>query len=186
MKTKNTEFWAVTIVFCVSIIWLAYNTTQYTSYIVGAFSFSFTFYITLTIWFFKVKKIPVEFSDTEKYIDKKIESDEARAMAEQLHTLMQTNALHKDPNIKLKTLAEKLNTSSHYLSQLLNDNLDTSFSRYINNWRVETAKEMIKKNNQFTLEAIGLEAGFSSKSSFYSTFKKITGTTPAAYKRELS
>nr|WP_298999017.1 helix-turn-helix domain-containing protein [uncultured Allomuricauda sp.] len=186
MKTTNAEFWAVTIVICVSIIWLAYNTTQYTSYIVGAFSFSFTFYITLTIWFFKVKKIPVAFSTTEKYADKKIEVKEAEQITQHLNALMRSETLHKNPNMKLKHLAEKLEISPHYLSQLLNDNLGKSFSEYINSWRVETAKELIKNNDQFTLEAIGLEAGFSSKSSFYSTFKKLTGTTPATYKKQVS
>jgi YesN/AraC family two-component response regulator len=99
---------------------------------------------------------------------------------------METEALYQNPDIKLKDLADKLNVSTHFLSQLLNDNLGQSFAQYINTLRVEESKDLIKNNHHFTLEAIGFEAGFSSKSSFYSTFKKITGVTPAMYKRQVS
>ena len=90
------------------------------------------------------------------------------------------------PNGCANDIAKELQISSHQLSQLLNDNLGKSFALFINEFRIEEAKKLLKENNQFTLEAIGFEAGFSSKSTFYATFKKVVGKTPSAYKKQFS
>ena len=91
--------------------------------------------------------------------------------------------MYKDENLKLNDVAKKLNIISHRLSQLLNDNMGKSFSAFVNEYRIEAAKKMILQQSHLTLEAIGYECGFSSQSNFYATFKKITGTTPARYKK---
>ena len=46
------------------------------------------------------------------------------------------------------------------------------------------AKKLLEENNQFTLEAIGFEAGFSSKSTFYATFKKVVDMTPSEFQKK--
>ncbi|GAA0871364.1 hypothetical protein GCM10009117_05100 [Gangjinia marincola] len=186
VELTNKQVWLITINTGVFIIWLAYFTTNYTSYIVGALSFSFVLYLSILFWILKRRKSDLFFEEPQKYTSKKITASEAETIIAQLNIIMQKEELHKKPEIKLKQLAEKLNISSHFLSQLLNDNLGKSFSQYINTWRVETAKKLIQNNDQFTLEAIGFEAGFSSKSSFYSTFKKVTGTTPSSFKKQIS
>uniref|UniRef100_UPI0025CE57F6 helix-turn-helix domain-containing protein n=1 Tax=Winogradskyella sp. TaxID=1883156 RepID=UPI0025CE57F6 len=122
----------------------------------------------------------------EKYAAKKINSSEADHLIKELSDLIQEKALFKNSDVKLKDLADELNISKHHLSQLLNDNLGKSFAQYINELRIEEAKKLLVENNQFTLEAIGFEAGFSSKSTFYATFKKVVGQTPAEFKRQFS
>lgn len=179
-KTTYLEFWLLSVYFGNFIIWIAYKTTRYTSYIVGALSFSFILYLLLVLILLNKKKTAI-FSPTEKYSDKKIEN--ASALIQQLEKIMSEEKPHKNPNIKLKNIADKLNISSHLLSQLLNDNLGKSFSLFINEYRVEEAKKLIKGNHKFTLEAIGFDAGFSSKSTFYATFKKMVGETPSQFKK---
>ena len=58
-----------------------------------------------------------------------------------------------------------------------------SFPDYVNNLRVGKAKEFLRTGefSNYTLVAIGLEAGFNSKTSFYNTFKKNTGLTPLQF-----
>ena len=85
-------------------------------------------------------------------------------------------------DLKSSDIAKKVNISVHQLSQLLNENLGKSFPLYINEYRIAKACGMIQSNTSLTLEAIGYECGFNSKSTFYTTFKKITGITPAQYK----
>lgn len=89
-----------------------------------------------------------------------------------------------DSQISLETIASELNVSKGHLSRLINSELNTSFTEYINLLRVEEAKSYLVNPtfSNYTLAAIGLEAGFNSKSTFYSTFKKITGYTPLQFK----
>ena len=95
---------------------------------------------------------------------------------------VQEKELYKNSNLKLSDLAETLKLSSHHLSQLLNDNEGKNFARYVNEFRIVEAQRMITSNSKLTLEAIGYECGFNSKSTFFTTFKAITGKTPSEYK----
>ncbi len=184
-KIGNQDFWLLNVVIGVGIIWLAYNTSQYTSYIVGALSFSFTLYLTILIWVFKRRKSPLFFEQPVKYANKRINANDARMIETRLIHLFKEQAPYKDPQLKLSDVAQAIDESPHALSEYLNDNLGKSFSTFVNEYRVKAASVMLETNNQLTLEAIGRECGFKSNSSFYAAFKKVTGTTPARFKKAL-
>lgn len=179
-QINRQQFWLLSIYLGNFIIWIAYNTTAYTSYIAGAISFTFLLYLMGLLLFFHSRSKP-----SPKYINKKIEEQEAHQLLEQLERLMQQKELFKNSNLKLKDVSDELKILSHRLSQLLNDNLGKSFSAYINHYRIEAAKKLLVNNTNITQEAIGYECGFSSQSHFYATFKKFTGTTPAKFKKKL-
>ncbi|WP_394972338.1 helix-turn-helix domain-containing protein [uncultured Croceitalea sp.] len=184
-KLNEVEVWLLSIFAGVSIIWLSYNIASYTSYIVGALSFSFVFYLLVLLWLFKRNKNSLFFEKKEKYENKKIDTVEVKLIIEKL-TVIKGEKLFKNPNLKLSDIANQLNISSHQLSQLLNDNLGKSFSLFINEFRIEEAKQLLISSEAYTIETIGYDCGFNSKSTFFTTFKKITGTTPAKYKKEKS
>ncbi|NCP05043.1 MAG: helix-turn-helix transcriptional regulator [Flavobacteriales bacterium] len=97
------------------------------------------------------------------------------------------NKSYLNPNLSLKTLSKELNLSEGYISQNINKNSNLNFNDYINVLRINDAKDMLTNNdyNNYTILAIGLEAGFNSKSSFYSAFKKFNGQTPIEYKKDV-
>ena len=185
-KLDDQEIWLTTVVTGVAIIWLAYNTVYYTSYVVGALSFSFVFYLSLLFWIFKRKKASVFFEKPVKYANKKISAKEARTLAAQLERVLDQQTLYRDPALKLSDVAHRLEVTPHYLSQYLNDNLGKSFSSCINEYRVNAAEAMLNTHHQLTLEAIGYECGFKSKSAFYAAFKKFKGVTPAQRKKMMN
>ncbi|GAB4233826.1 MAG: hypothetical protein Tsb0034_07230 [Ekhidna sp.] len=183
-RLTNMEVWVVSIFIGNLLIWIAYNTTSYTSYIVGALSFSFIFYLLILLLFFTRKKDPSFMGRQIKYGNKKIDEDEAKALHDELNQLMTENKLYKNADLKLPDLASQLNILPHRLSQLINDNLGKNFTVFVNEYRIEYAKQLIARDTHLKLESIGYECGFNSKSTFYATFKKITGMTPARYKEE--
>ena len=183
-RLNGLDFWLLSVFTGNFIIWVAYKTVAYTSYIVGALSFSFIFYLMFLLIHFNKKKEAI-FSKSVKYSDKKIDEVEANALIAQLKHLMHEDRLYIDANLKLPDVAKEMNVLPHKLSQVLNDNLKKSFTNFINEYRIKEAKELIKTDDKLTLEAIGYECGFNSKSTFYSAFKKYSGKTPSQFKSTL-
>jgi len=184
-KLSDKEIWIVSLVCGIFIIWLFYNLVPYTSYIFGAISFSFVFYLLLLLWIFKRRNNTSFLVQQVKYANKKITNTEASAISSKLKHLFEQEALYKNPELKLSHLAARLDLAPHLLSQYLNDNLGKGFSTFINEYRIQAAEEMLKHEHHLTLEAIGQECGFKSNSSFYTAFKKFKGQTPAKFKKSL-
>lgn len=147
----------------------------------GSLVFSFVLYANFLILFSK-KEEQLPEKETERYSNKKISEEQADNIVSRLEILMDAEELYRNPNLKLNDVASRMNMSTHQLSQLLNDNLEKSFSLYINEYRINEACEKIESGSYLKIEEIGYEVGFNSKSTFFSTFKKIKNTTPLLYK----
>ncbi|REC59651.1 AraC family transcriptional regulator [Chryseobacterium pennae] len=148
----------------------------------GSLVFSFVLYANFLIVFNKkYHQIPVK--EAVRYSNKKISNEQADNFVSRLDRMMNTEELYKNPDLKLNNLASRMNMSTHQLSQLLNDNLGKSFATYINEYRINEACEKIENGSYLKIEEIGYEVGFNSKSTFFSTFKKIKNTTPLLYKQ---
>lgn len=93
-----------------------------------------------------------------------------------------------DPAFSSESLAKELQISKSHLSRIFNKEMNVSFTDYINSLRVAEAKRYLQNPefSNYTLVAIGLEAGFNSKTTFNTTFKKITGQTPSQFKKSAS
>ena len=90
-------------------------------------------------------------------------------------------SIYQDSEISLAKMAELLNIPAYKLSITINEKMDTSFYDLINSKRIDASLGLLKSNKGFTVEAIALEVGFKSKSTFYRAFKKHKGITPSDY-----
>ena len=99
-------------------------------------------------------------------------------------TLMEADKVYQNPELTLQQLASTLQLSVHNLSQAINDGLQKSFYDLVNGYRVEEAKRLLinDKDINYTILAIGFGAGFNSKTTFNTVFKKFTGLTPSDYR----
>lgn len=160
------------------IIWIAYYTAGYTSYIVGALSFTFVLAVSVLVAVrLRSGQVPIE-----PYQDRRIPASDAAVQLQALAELMARERLHLDPALTLPRLARRLGMPQTRLSQLLNDNNQTSFKQYLTQLRVVEAKAILQQSPPKPLDIVAQEAGFQSMSTFYSAFKKCEGVTPAAYR----
>jgi len=183
---KNSTFhtWLVFVFMGNLLIFISYVIGYFWLYLVDMLTFSVVFYVLTFFFLAKRDRDSIFQNIPTKYAQKKIHPSEAQSLKKRLAQLMKNEQLYKNPNLKLEELSSRLKISHHKLSQLLNDNIGESFNSYINQKRVEHAIQLLKNNKVFTLEAIGYESGFNSKSGFYATFKKITGYTPSNFRKQ--
>ena len=94
--------------------------------------------------------------------------------------------LFRDPNLNMALLAKEVGLSKGYLSQIINQKEEKNFFNLINSYRIEDVKQKMKDPNfsHYSILGIALEAGFKSKSTFNSVFKKMTGMTPTQFKKQ--
>lgn len=162
----------------IGFIWIAYFTSGYTSYIVGALSFTFVLAISIVVYLrLRSGQAPIE-----PYQDRRIPESEAAVQLQALAELMAREQLHRDPGLTLPRVARRLGIPHTRLSQLLNDNNQTSFKQYLAQRRVDEAKALLLQLPPKPLEIVAEEAGFQSMSTFHSAFKKVAGVTPAAFR----
>jgi len=124
----------------------------------------------------KKKHIVQESVDTEFYKDLKA----------RLLTKMEKEKLFLDSSLTIHSLAHRLNSNNKYVSQLINNDLKKNFVLFVNEYRIQEAKKLLldKSNNNLTIESIGYDAGFKSKSAFNAVFKKITNQTPSEFRKK--
>ena len=107
------------------------------------------------------------------------------AQVERLEDLMTKVKLYQDPDLDLDGLADSMDMSPRSLSSLISGHYQHSFYDFVNGYRIEAAKGMLEDGNaaEKPIQQVFQEAGFNSKSTFNTLFKKATGATPSAYRQ---
>lgn len=105
--------------------------------------------------------------------------------AESIDSRIKQEQLFMDPDITLDSLAETLEVMPRDLSMIINRHFGSNFYTFINSYRIEEAKRMLKDQakKDTTITDIYLAVGFNSKSVFYTFFKKLEGMTPTKYRQ---
>ncbi|WP_296351054.1 AraC family transcriptional regulator [Winogradskyella sp.] len=121
--------------------------------------------------------IPDESKDLEK---EKSFSEEQVAIVKDL---MEVEKVYLNPELNLSDLAKMANMSRAQLSEIVNSAFDKNFNDFVNTYRVNAFKNMLKedKHKQLSLLGIAQECGFNSKATFNRVFKKLTNYSPTEY-----
>ena len=94
--------------------------------------------------------------------------------------LLQEEKIYEDPELSLTQVAKQLQSNPSFISMVVNRGFELNFNDFVNQFRIEAVKEMLKKgeHKKQTLLGIAYECGFNSKATFNRAFKKVTGLTP--------
>jgi AraC-like DNA-binding protein len=112
---------------------------------------------------------------------------EDAVLLEQFTAFMETQKPYLDSELTLQKLSEQVGIPSYRLSQVMNTYLHQNFFDIINRHRVEEWKQQISvASPSKTIQEVAFQAGFNSKSSFNTAFKKHTGQTPSEYRAKLT
>lgn len=120
-----------------------------------------------------------------RYARSGMDAETAQRHLAALLELMEAEKPYRRGDLALQDLADALSISAHNLTEVLSTQLGQTFYDFVNGYRVREVQERLRDpaSAHLTVLAIGLDAGFNAKSSFYTAFKKHTGMTPSEYRR---
>jgi len=178
--------------------------------IVCSLFFSFLFLFSNTLWqdlqfisqvafilipvsfIFFLIRYPHYFNKAQKesqgirYRNSKLSSIDKEKVIDELDVLIEQEKIYIDGSLTLKTLSTKLNITSAQLSELLNIHYKSNFNNFINSYRIEEAKSILNGKSDINVLQVAFDCGFNSKTTFNTSFRKITGLSPSQYKNQLS
>ncbi len=186
-KLKTFEKWVLSVAGSVSIIFLAYVWAYLNilpgSYIIGPLYFSLVLYMVIFTLLYRKKASDLSSFSQPAKEEKKMPAEDVKYLLGKLEKAMTEKQLFKNPDLKLNDLAKEIQLSGHQLSRLLNEYVGKSFTSFVNEYRIEEACHLLLTEKNFTIDAISFEAGFNSKSVFFTSFKKHKGMTPSAFQQ---
>ncbi len=208
---KNLENEFSTIESNIRLSWLLfiiifYNTYCIVAFIIGAttifqgsnpllphiFNYSALLFLVYTLGFYGIWQKPIypkTATDgvTIRYKNSVLGSRKKKEIKNKIIQYFENAKPYLQSELSMDILSTELDVPKHQLTEVLNTEIGRNFFQFVNNYRVEAVKAMLAdKKNKYSIEAIGYECGFSSKSSFFTVFKNLTGQTPLEYKNSLS
>lgn len=96
---------------------------------------------------------------------------------------LENKKMFLDPDLSLIKFSKIVGTNTTYLSNTINQHFNCNFRTLVNRYRIDYAKRALS-DGTLRLDELPIGTGFTSKSSFYDWFFKLTGLTPGAFIRQ--
>ncbi|MCK9995762.1 MAG: helix-turn-helix transcriptional regulator [Candidatus Krumholzibacteria bacterium] len=128
-----------------------------------------------------------ESKTTEKYSKSTLTEEDGDRFTKRLIKVMEDEKPYLDGNLTIRQLGDLARIPSYHLSRILNERLGLKFFDFVNKYRVEEAKRRLSDPacSHLSILSIGLDVGFNSKSAFNAAFKKLAGTTPSKFRKNI-
>ncbi|MGL5346458.1 MAG: response regulator transcription factor [Peptostreptococcaceae bacterium] len=128
-----------------------------------------------------VDEVELELTNMVKFMQSKLENTE-ESMSPVILKLLKHIEENYQNDLNLKEISENLNINSIYLGQLFQKETGILFSDYINNFRINKAKDLLI-NTSLKASDIGDLVGYANKNYFYRKFKSLVGITPSEWRK---
>ena len=120
--------------------------------------------------------------DKNKYANSGLSEEMLTQLALKLDRVMSEKKPYLENDLTLNDLAERLSVSRYHLSQIINQKHKLGFYDYVNRFRIQEAKRLIRLDNNSGVTEVGYKVGFNNRVSFYKAFKKFESCTPTEYR----
>ncbi|HVU19073.1 MAG TPA: helix-turn-helix domain-containing protein [Candidatus Didemnitutus sp.] len=125
---------------------------------------------------------PTIIAEKPRYARSKLPEVLRARIRRKLESAMADQRLLADSLLNLRSLSEHLREKPHYVSQVINQDLGSTFYAYVNRHRIERARILLREDPAKTILEVALEVGFNSKSTFNAAFRGQVGMTPKAFR----
>ncbi|MBQ8485329.1 MAG: helix-turn-helix domain-containing protein [Bacteroidaceae bacterium] len=101
----------------------------------------------------------------------------AETLMNSIHEVMLKEQLFRESELKVADVAQRLNVNVKDVAECIKANRGVTFVQFVNGYRVDYAKQLLRQNPDIKIAALCLESGFASERSFFRIFKTFTGMT---------
>jgi len=124
-------------------------------------------------------------SHNGKYAKSALTEKQKEKIEKTINYAMEKEKVFLKNDVTINKLAECMDISRSYVSQVINERYNQNFSNFINEYRIREALRLLsfEESYNYTIESIASMVGFNSKSAFNNAFKKFTGVTPSFFLR---
>ena len=121
-----------------------------------------------------------------KYQTSSLKEEEMEDIYRQVNHYLSDKKIYLDPDLKVQHLAQHIGVTTHNISQTINSKAKKPFYDLVNSYRVGHLKHLLAdpNNQQFTILGLGMDSGFSSKTSLNRIFKHHTGMSPGEFRKQ--
>jgi len=119
-----------------------------------------------------------ELQETARDLEKGQAADGNSQLMERIQQMIEQERLYLNSNLKIADIAKAFNMHRNDISACINSQTGGTFAQYINQYRIEHAKQLMREQPDMKISSVWLEAGFGSEQTFFKTFRAITGLSP--------
>lgn len=117
-----------------------------------------------------------------KYARSSLDAATVTRIKRKIETALNSPEITSDSLLNLRSLSRTIGEKAHYVSQVINQELGTTFYELISQQRIGRAKRLLGEKPDQTVLEIALAVGFNSKSTFNTAFRRETGMTPTQFR----
>ncbi len=167
----------------VVLIWIFYmgNLAGIIPYYIGG-----AIFFSLLVYIFSFLLLKRSSFTVEKYAASTMDKATSKKYVSELKTFLVEEEAYLESDLSLKRTAEQLEIAPRILSQAINENEQQNFSEFVNGYRIEKAKQLLRDASYATekIATVAYDCGFGNVTSFNITFKNATGHTPSQYRKK--
>ncbi len=124
---------------------------------------------------------------SEKYTGSPLTDGQKIQIQEKILKAVEKEKCFLEHDLTMNSLSDRFGINRTYISQVINEKFNKSFTTLINEFRIKEARRLLYEDVKrlYTIESIAMSVGFHSTNAFNKAFKRYTGITPTFFIKSL-